>query len=410
MGESFDAPQVSPLIAEDAPRSDAHVHEVTERTAFLALEAEWNDLVSSTGGSPFYRHEFFRSWIANFAPASDLLILVLRDAEGRLAAILPLLEKRSRLLGARVLQIESAANDHTPRFDLIAREPAIAAAAFVHHLAGRAAWDVLRLREVPEEGNAWLLAREAAAAGLRVGTWDSIHSPRLVLPETVEEFDRGLPAKFRANLRRRRRNLETRGPVAVERVTGGLDLHAKLEEGYALEESGWKGRAGSAIGQDPITWGFYSELARSAAGAGMLVLFFLRCGGRPIAFQYAIVDGGRYHLLKTAYDEAMSEFGPGQLLVLEAMRDCISRGVREYDFLGPDMPWKREWTSTTRAHSWIFVFGRSPYARLVWRYKFRWARAVKKVLRPWRQSTPTGGSTFPPSLRSGRRCSSGAAT
>ena len=42
--------------------------EIRDRAAFAALEAEWNALDARTADEPFYRHEFIRIWIDNFAP------------------------------------------------------------------------------------------------------------------------------------------------------------------------------------------------------------------------------------------------------------------------------------------------------------------------------------------------------
>src|SRR5258706_43836 len=83
--------------------------------------------------------------------------------------------------------------------------------------------------------------------------------------------------------------LDERGELVMERFTGGPELEARLEEGFWLEGSGWKGRRGTSIAQDADTRGFYRELARSAADDGGLSLYFLRLGGRAVAFHYGLM-------------------------------------------------------------------------------------------------------------------------
>jgi CelD/BcsL family acetyltransferase involved in cellulose biosynthesis len=361
------------------------VVEVTGRTAFMALEPEWNALVESTADEPFYRHEFFRVWVDNFAPESRLRVLTLRDTEGRLTAALPLMAGRASLYGVPVRQLSATANPHSCRFDVVAREPGAAAAAFLEHLRTDRDWDVLLLTDVPEGGAGWSLYEAARAAGLPVGTWESLQSPYIPLPGAWEAYQRTLPSKFKANCRRRRRKLEERGRVTVERVEGGPDLEAKLEEGFALEASGWKGRRGTAMAQDARTRGFYSELARTAGYAGRLALYYLRVDGRAVAFQYALEYGGRYFLLKPGYDESLGDCSPGQLLMEDVLRDCMARGLREFDFLGPDMVWKRDWTDKVRRHTWLYIFNDTAFGRALCAAKFRWAPVAREVVARWKR-------------------------
>src|SRR3712207_5364910 len=62
----------SARVAERAVAATLWVSEVTDRTAFMELEAEWNALVHATSDEPFYRHEWFRIWLDSFAPKAKL--------------------------------------------------------------------------------------------------------------------------------------------------------------------------------------------------------------------------------------------------------------------------------------------------------------------------------------------------
>ena len=361
------------------------VAEVDDRAAFVAMEREWDELVAATDDQFFYRHSFLRVWIDNFAPGEQLRVLTLRDDDGRLDAVLPLVARRSSLYGVPVRMLAAPANTHSCRFDLIARDREAAAAAFTDHLAAERSWDVLWLRDVPEHGNGLALVKAAQARGMPAGISDSLQSPWISLPDSHEQLAQRLSSKFRANVRRRRRRLEERGKVTVERIQGGVALDGQLAEGFALEASGWKGEAGTAIAQDPATHGFYTELARNAADTGKLVLYLMRLDGRPIGFHYALEHGGHYLLLKPAYDEALGECSPGQLLMDEVLRDCIDRGLKVFDFLGPNMRWKRDWADGIRPHHFVHIFRDTPLGHALCKAKFRWLPAAKEKIRQWRQ-------------------------
>lgn len=363
----------------------AQVVEINDRPAFVALAAEWDALVAQTDDQIFYRHSFIRVWIDNFAPTARLRVLTLRGKGGQLLAVLPLIEQRTRLYGVPVRELCAAANQHSCRFDLVARDPEAAATAFFAHLKRDQSWDVIRLTDVPEGGAAFGLLKRAEQAGLPVGRWTSLQSPFIALPQSWEAMQKQVDTKFRANLRRRRKRLEEKGKVTVERITQSPDLARLLEEGYALEQSGWKGRGGTAIAQDNATRGFYSELARTAAAEGKLTLFFMRLDGRAVGFHYALEHAGRYLLLKPAYDELIRECSPGQLLMEDVLKTCVEKRLPEFDFLGPDMPWKRDWTNLVRTHSWLYIFRENWRGRALHGLKFRWLPALKDRVNRWKR-------------------------
>ena len=361
----------------------APVIEVNERSSFVALEHEWNALVDAIRPEPFHRHEFIRVWLDNFAPQKQWRILTARDSQGKLASVLPLVAGSASIFGVPVRKLSAAANVHSCRFDLISSNPKEAGRAFFEHLAANDSWDVLQLTDVPEGGAAWEIVRAAQRAGHPVGAWESMRSPFIPLPDSMASLEARLTAKFRSNLRRRRRHLDARGKVTLERVAGGPDVERAMEEAFWLERRGWKGSAGTAVSQGAGRRGFYSELARVAARRGQLACYFLRLDGKPIAFHYALELRGRYFLLKPAYDEGLQGLGPGHLLVHEVLRDCLQRGIAEFDFLGPNMPWKEDWTQEKRIHTWLFVFRNSRFGRALCRAKFRWVPAARKLIKRW---------------------------
>jgi GNAT acetyltransferase-like protein len=364
------------------------VSEVQDRAEFGRLEREWDALLdaSPARGTVFLRHAFLRLWIDNFAPRSPLRVLVARDQAGTLQAALPLKEQRMRFHGLPVRALLSTSNPHSCRFDVVAKDGAKAAAAFFRHLAADDGWDVLRLHDVPEGGVARLLQADFERGGWPTGAWPSLQSPYVPLPATWDEFAGRLSSKLKANLRRRRRKLEAQeGPVAFERSGGGEDLEARLEAGFVLEASGWKGRRGTAIAQSPQTRGFYTELARWAAREKLLALRTLTAGGRPVAFHYALATKDTYFLLKPGYDESLGECSPGQLLMEDVLKDCAGAGLRELDFLGPDMPWKRDWTDQVRPHHWLYVYRKGRLGRALRSVKFHWLPAAKEAWARWKR-------------------------
>jgi CelD/BcsL family acetyltransferase involved in cellulose biosynthesis len=356
------------------------VADLVDGPDFVAMEGEWNALVEAGRPEPFYRHEYVRSLLDHFAPTAPLRVVTARDARGRLVAGLPLVAARGSICGIGVRELASPTNVHSLRFDLVAQDSEGAAEAMFDHLAADGSWDVIRIGDVPAGGNAWWLYRAARAAGFPVGAWEAQRSPYVALPSSYAELLDGRRTGFKANLRRRRSRLGERGEVRVERFAGEDLTERKLEECLVLERSGWKGEQGSAVSQSEAAHGFHLDLLRSAGFRRHLSLFRLTLDGQPIAFHYGITTDGVYSLVLTSYLERFKELSPGHLLTGEVLEDCIFRQLREFDFLGCDLPWKLEWTRTLRSHHWLYIFRDSLFGRSLRLIKFGWVPAVRRRL------------------------------
>ncbi len=353
------------------------VEEIRGRPGFDALRAEW-DALAARGpvDLPFVAHGWMSAWLDAFAPDASLLVLVARGPSGEPLGMAPFLEERSR----GIVRLASPANDHSCRFEwVLGQDPGSAVATLWRHLRDALRWDVLVLRDVPRDGpTSALLEPLARADRHRTGRWASVSSPRLRLGGIPAE--ERTSARFRANLRRRARRLHEMGTVALRRAGSPGEAGEALGEFLALEAAGWKGEGGTAIALGPALVRFYGGIVRDAAARGTLAIRTLTLDGRPIAVHLGIIHRGVYHLPKTAYDERLGSVSPGQLLQREVLAECEARGLQGFDFLGPDMPWKRDWRPEHAPHDWLYVYRPSLAGRVMHTLRHRARPAVKEVL------------------------------
>ena len=371
-----------PRRAPAPPAGPLRVDEVRGHAAFAALRGEWNDtLARGPVDAPFSRHEWLEAWLSAFAAGEEPLVLAARDPGGRAHGFAAFLEERER--GVRLLV--APANDHSCRVEwALGGEPERAARAIWEHLRDRLRWDVLLVRDVPRDGpTSVLLERLARADRHLTGRWESQRSPWL--PLAGRDPEAGLSAKFLANLRRRAKRLGERGAVAIGRVDGLDGLEPALERFFRLEAAGWKGRRGTAIAADRRLVTFYASIARAAASGGWLALRELTLDGRPAAMHFGLAYRGTYSLPKPAYDEALGVCSPGQLLVREVLAESRARGLEALDFLGPDMPWKRDWAPRFRAHDWLYVYRPGLAGWVLHAVKHRLRPLAKEVIAWWRR-------------------------
>lgn len=357
------------------------VEELQGRPAFVALRDEWNALVArGPADVPFARHDWIAAWLEAFAPDAPLRVLVARDHAGQAAGMAPLLVQREH----GVTRLVAPANDHSCRVEwAIGGDPPGAIAALWGHLRDRLRWDVLLLRDVPRDGPTSVLLEAAARADRHLtGRWESLRTPYVELggADAAERTS----AKLRANLRRRAKRLGELGAVALKRVDGVEGLDVALAEFLALEAGGWKGQGGTAIALDPALVRFYTRVAHDAAARGDLALRALTLDGRAVAVHLGLVHRGVYYLPKTAYDEQLGQVSPGQLLQREVLAECSARGLARFDFLGPDMDWKRDWAPAYAPHDWLYVYRPSFAGRAMHTFKHRVRPAVKEAISWWR--------------------------
>jgi len=142
------------------------------------------------------------------------------------------------------------------------------------------------------------------------------------------------PRKLIQNMRRylRRLHAEAGEPnlVVVSAPEAVGDAVARYA---ALESSGWKGRAGTALASDNPQGRFYSEVMQAFAAHGEAHVYELWLRDDLLASRMVLSRGGMAVMLKTAYHESFERFAPGRILLLLTLQDLFERlpgGVVEF--------------------------------------------------------------------------------
>jgi CelD/BcsL family acetyltransferase involved in cellulose biosynthesis len=323
-----------------------------------SLGAAWQELARRRAAAPFLEPGWFAAWRRSFGRGSLAILALRRD--GELAGVLPMERRRWGLA--------SPTNPQTPLFGPLAERPEDAvslAFAALEQSPATVAMDYL------DEGVDGLAALDAAAREARVRVSASLlaRSPYIDTRGDLSAYEATLDAKVLREIRRRRRRLETEGPVELQVADGSARLEELLDEGVRLEGAAWKASSGTAIGSDDATLSFYRSVARWAAEAGMLRLAFLRVAGRPVAFDFCLERDGSHYLLKTGFDPAARRLGPGAMIRREMIARAFNEALSSYEFLGKDEPWKLRWAAAARVRMSARAFAPSvagSLSRLWW--------------------------------------------
>jgi CelD/BcsL family acetyltransferase involved in cellulose biosynthesis len=143
-------------------------------------------------------------------------------------------------------------------------------------------------------------------------------------------LQRALPRQRLRESRRRTQRLAERGAVSFDVLPPGGEVGPWLEEFLALESSGWKGRAGTALACNQAEARFFVRAATDAFHRGQLVMEALRLDGAPIAMGTMFVSGPGGFRFKDAIDERYRAFSPGILLRIEELRRLYGAGTQKW--------------------------------------------------------------------------------
>jgi CelD/BcsL family acetyltransferase involved in cellulose biosynthesis len=158
------------------------------------------------------------------------------------------------------------------------------------------------------------------------------HRNALTLPDTVDEFLRSLGKKYRKEVERCSRLLAERGEPEFKRAETPDDIAAA----YAVIEQQQAARRHEAGGdyllERPEYSSFYKSLLANGRNTGTAHIFTLAAGGEIGACLLGITNGGTFKLLRisTAGGD-WKRISPGRLVVVEAMRHFVPRGVTRFD-------------------------------------------------------------------------------
>jgi CelD/BcsL family acetyltransferase involved in cellulose biosynthesis len=106
------------------------------------------------------------------------------------------------------------------------------------------------------------------------------------------------------------------GSIRVEAVAGAESTAAWIEQFLALEWSGWKGEAQSAMAAAASTERLFRSAVMGATSQGVAQCLTLYAGDVPLAASVQFVDGQAGCGFKTSFDERHARYAPGIQLLL----------------------------------------------------------------------------------------------
>lgn len=359
------------------------VETITSIGRLEEIRDEWDSLLSRSSSKHFaLTHEWLFTWWQNFGKGKKLKVISVRR-EGELLCIAPLMESEVKLFGLPLKRIGSFHNFYNPVCDLILADGARQAikAIWTHLRNASQTWDFIELLPVPMPSRSLIeLERVAKRARFRLEIRQLASCPFVDTSGTWQFYLAGKRSKERKNWRKLEKRAAEKGGSSILIITGLEDLDDHLTAAFRIEASGWKGRAGTAVIQDPQADSFYRSFAHLAARNGWLSLDFLVLDNELVAFNYDVVFGGTRYAQKIGYLEKWSSMAPGKLLKRQLIEGCFRNRVSRYDFLAPGTPLKLEFATGSERRFRLRIYNRNVKGFILFAIDYILIPLFKKLL------------------------------
>jgi CelD/BcsL family acetyltransferase involved in cellulose biosynthesis len=326
--------------------------EVREIKSLDGFEALWRDWDAAFDADPhasvFMSWDWLRGWL-EVTRHSWVVLAARENATSPWIGFLPLSLRgsRSALRIDHVREIHMAGHptaDYTGFVCGSTDRPRVVA-SLARYVARNMAWDRLRFEEVNDPDLAQFIAHMPGDAAIRQSQGTAC--PRVNLPATWDACLKSLSSATRQSLKKRLKHAAAAFRVA--RFDGRND--ARMIDSLirmALQRT--------RDDLDPNT-GILGGMLKRCAGAGRAHMLMLYHEDTPVAGVASLIDrkDRSFGLYVTSFDERFAEYSPGRVAVALAIRDAIEAGMKVFDFLRGEEPYKFQFGGVSRHNRTLVI-------------------------------------------------------
>lgn len=347
----------------------------------------WNTLaLNAPQQHPVLTHAWISAYLKTSIPASESWFCLFAFDNDDLVGVLPLLAREYKLLWNKYLSLRTPNDPHTMSVDFLFKgnygQSVIQLfASYLNILRPK----VMRLSmKITAYNSATIGILKKGIHGIYSSYYPNGNVDTISVEGSFQDYKNKLSKKFIGNLRRSNNSLKKSGGFAFTVNNKGSEAHKNLLTFAIMEQSGWKGKMGSAILDK--SWKFFEQLVSNIEKNGWLKWFFLKTENKIIAGWLAIPFGRSCFIFKTCYDEAYARYKPGSVLTEKMIEHIFSTG--KYDIINffTDYEWHLNWNVERRSYYLLFIAFNNPVSFFITHIpysiysKFSLVRRLKGVI------------------------------
>lgn len=317
---------------------------------FLDSRLEWDAaLQKSKDNHIFLTWEWLSSWWKHYGNKRRFLMVTVNDGRKILAAA-PLMSSRYELCGLKLRKIEFIATPASDYHSLLLIEKKRACVKMMLQYAANIAteWDCIELQEISHDSETARLIRTVSKEPLKFEERTLNRCPYVPLPCKLEGYLQSLRSSFRKNLHRYDKKLRKEYKVDFKIWNDIETIDDAMKIFFDLHQKRWESKRQTGAFSDQRFRNFHMDVARSFAEKGWLTLNFVMLNDEPVAASYDFKYGQKLFYYLSGFDPEYSRYNVGHLRHLYLIKHCIENGVKEYDFMRGDEPYKMGWNTSIR--------------------------------------------------------------
>jgi len=339
-------------------------HLASNQSEFLQLESDWERLFETNPRhSPFLAWGWVNAWLKHIAGQHELAIACLRDDNGALSFILPLIRlPGNRGFGsAKVMLVCSFGPDCSEKLgclcaaDLEPLSAELSATAIDRFIDRR---DTVSL-ECLDNSVGYPSRLEAAmqARGRNTRLRPDVACPTVSLPASWEEYLGQLSSNFRSQVRRSYRQVGGDDQPSFQSVAPS-DAEAFSHELIRLNRSRMRVKGETSSLEDEAFRTFLHEAIPYMALHGIAWLDTIERDGVVLGSALNFLHGESVYFYMGGFDDSVSKMRPGSALFALVIQRSIDGGCVEYDFLRGSEAYKYRWRANDVLTQQLIIYPR----------------------------------------------------
>ncbi len=327
------------LHSKKLPADNALVGVLEDTREFALIKEEWEDLYRCCAeATPFQSWAWLYSWWEFYGDGYELRLVTVRNDEGLLIGLFPLMLERRRGFG-RLLFVGTGPTDY---LDALVREgwEEVVFEAGARTLGKIGSWSVADLQQLRPNATAWGLFRRWEGAGSYIRQ----DGCPVIEAKPWDELLMSLSKSRRKSVRQSLRQAEKDG--VYRRIASVADAEQAARRLVAVHRESWQGRN---IGAEHLTQRFESLIVAAARrmtahGSGAISEFWR--DGEVVISDFMLF--GRDHVgtyTLGASQKALQRYQWSSLYIWDAVEVAGSRNKGYVDLLRGEEPYKLRWSS-----------------------------------------------------------------
>ncbi|MGZ2410825.1 CelD/BcsL family acetyltransferase involved in cellulose biosynthesis [Sphingomonas sp. F9_3S_D5_B_2] len=308
----------------------------------VALRSDWEALYQlGSPRNPFLSYDWTYACSGARERPAEPFVLTMR-MKGQLVGVAPMCIERAS--GFRVLRFIADNRSDYLGFLRAEGSPEVEQILLKQLMSYQREWDLVLLQQLTDSYTG--LHRDSLPGGFTWHRTEWTIAPYCAGEGDWDSFHKTGPSWLREMRKRRRRFAKEGGRT---KCLTGAEAIANLDVVAGIEARSWKGRQQTTRLQPGAGRDLFERAFESLGQRGELQLCLAYVGDEPVAFQIDFVLPDRLWHYQCAYVEDFRRSRAGSVLAYESLEKAWNEGLREFDYLAGDEPYKRERTTASRA-------------------------------------------------------------